>query len=96
MQRTNFALRLLPSLHKAVTRIAEREQCSVNQLINLALAEKLARLDDEYWRERQRKAKANPSKIRWQDLAGNEPPRPGDEIPEEFLRSEARRKSGKA
>jgi hypothetical protein len=45
MEKSNFALRLLPSLHTAAQRVAEREKCSVNQLINIALAEKLAVLD---------------------------------------------------
>ena len=49
MEKNNFALRLLPSLHTAAQRIAERENCSVNQLINIELAEKIAVLDPEYW-----------------------------------------------
>jgi hypothetical protein len=42
IEKSNFAVRLLPSLHKAARRIAGRENCSVNQLFKLALAEKMA------------------------------------------------------
>src|SRR3954452_12412384 len=58
MKRSSFSLRLLPSLLKAAQRIAERENCSVNQLVNVALAEKVAVLDQERWDERKRKATA--------------------------------------
>lgn len=81
MERSNFALRLLPSLHKAAQRIAEREKCSVNQLINLALAEKIAVLDADYWGERKKAAVQRPPADALKHLAGNEPPRKGDELP---------------
>jgi hypothetical protein len=82
MERSNFALRLLPSLHKAAQRVAERENCSVNQLINLALAEKLAVLDEEYWNERKRAAARKPLTGVLDRLAGNEPLREGDDLPD--------------
>ncbi len=86
MERSNFALRLLPSLHKAAQRIAERENCSVNQLINLALAEKIAVLDADYWAERKKQAAKSGKRDTLRRLAGNEPPRKGDELPEGFTR----------
>ena len=82
MEKSNFALRLLPSLRTAAQRIAERENCSVNQLINIALAEKLAILDSEYWERRESAAKNRPASNVLKRLAGNEPPREGDELPE--------------
>jgi hypothetical protein len=60
MERSNFALRLLPSLLKTEQRIAERENCSVNQLINLALAEKISVLEADYWKERKQAAAQKP------------------------------------
>jgi hypothetical protein len=84
MEKSNFALRLLPSLHKAAQRIAEREDCSVNQLINLALAEKIAVLDADYWDERKKAAAKRPKPDALKRLAGNEPPREGDELPAGF------------
>ncbi len=84
MEKSNFALRLLPSLHKAAQRVAERERCSVNQLINLALAEKIAVLDAELWEERKKAAAKKPKSDVLKRLAGDEPPRAGDELPEEI------------
>lgn len=82
MERSNFALRLLPSLHKAAQRIAERENCSLNQLINLALAEKIAVLDAEYWAQRKKQAAKTGKREVLRRLAAEEPPREGDELPE--------------
>lgn len=81
MERSNFALRLLPSLHKSAQRVADRENCSLNQLINLALAEKVAVLDAEYWEARKREARKKGHSDVLKRLAGNEPPREGDELP---------------
>lgn len=89
MERSNFALRLLPSLHKAAQRVAERENCSVNQLINIALAEKIAVLDAEYWEQRKRRAAKNPPSRAWKHLPGKETPREGDELPETFKATNA-------
>ena len=83
MEKNNFALRLLPSLHTAVQRIAERENCSVNQLIHIELAEKIAVLDAEYWDNRKSAAKNRPASNVLKRLVGNEPPREGDEAPED-------------
>ncbi len=84
MERSNFALRLLPSLHKAAQRVAEREDCSLNQLINLALAEKIAVLDAGHWSERKKAAAKRPRTDVLKRLAGNAPPREGDEPPPEL------------
>lgn len=82
MEKNNFALRLLPSLLKSAQRVAERENCSVNQLINVALAEKLAILEEDRWKQRADAALRNPRASGvLERLAGNEPPRKGDEIP---------------
>jgi len=81
MEKSNFALRLLPSLHKAAQRVADRENCSLNQLINLALAEKITILDGDYWRERRKAAAKMPKSSVLRRLAGSEPPRKGDELP---------------
>jgi hypothetical protein len=42
MQRSNFALRLQPSLLAELKRLAKEEGVAVNQLINVAVAEKLS------------------------------------------------------
>jgi predicted transcriptional regulator len=50
---STISLRLPDSLHKQVRKLAERESVSINQLITLALAEKLSALmTEEYLDER--------------------------------------------
>ena len=42
MKNSNFALRLQPSLMAELRRVAEEEDTSLNQFINVAVAEKLS------------------------------------------------------
>lgn len=52
-----FHLRLPESLHQAVREVARRENISINQLITLALAEKLSALmTEDYLAERANRA----------------------------------------
>jgi hypothetical protein len=44
-----FPLRLMPSVRRVAENIAEKEGVSLNQFINLAVAEKLAHLQHEEW-----------------------------------------------
>ena len=91
MEKSNFALRLLPSLYKTAQRVADREDCSLNQLINVALAEKLAVMEEDYWRQRRKTAAKRPKSDALNRLAGNEPPRNGDNV-----RPSARKKQAPA
>jgi hypothetical protein len=53
MRKSNFALRLQPSLLEEARQIAEAEGVALNQLINVAVAEKLSALRTEkYFVER--------------------------------------------
>jgi hypothetical protein len=53
MRKSNFALRLQPSLLQEARRLAEAEGVALNQLINVAVAEKLSALRTErYFAER--------------------------------------------
>lgn len=81
MRQSTFPLRLASSLQEEARRAAENEGISLNQLINLAVAEKISALrTEEFFRERA--AGANPKKAREiLKRAGNEPPRDGDEVP---------------
>ena len=57
MRRSNFALRLQPSLLEELRKAAEVEGVALNQLINVAVAEKVSALrTEEYFRERGRRA----------------------------------------
>jgi hypothetical protein len=83
MARTsNYALRLLTSLKAEAEKVAAEEGTTLNQFINVAVAEKLAALRTaRYFQERAARA----------DLAvfdqllvraGEEPPRPSDALPD--------------
>jgi hypothetical protein len=53
MRRSNFALRLQPSLLEELRKAAAVEGVGLNQLINVAVAEKVSALrTEEYFRER--------------------------------------------
>jgi hypothetical protein len=53
MKKSNFALRLQPSLMEEVKKVAKAEGVAVNQLINVAVAEKVSALrTEEYFAER--------------------------------------------
>jgi len=57
MRRSNVALRLQASLLEEARRVAESEGVALNQLINVAVAEKLSALrTDDYFRERASRA----------------------------------------
>jgi hypothetical protein len=82
MRRNNFALRLQPSLMEEARKVAESEGVALNQLINVALAEKLSALrTEEYFQERiQRADRAETLRILDRSGKGN-PPMEGDELP---------------
>ena len=53
MKKSNFALRLQPSLMEEAKRVAKAEGVAVNQLINVAVAEKVSALrTEDYFAER--------------------------------------------
>ena len=57
MRKSNFALRLQPSLLDEARKLAEAEGVALNQLINVAVAEKLSALRTEsYFAERAARA----------------------------------------
>lgn len=72
MRKNNFALRLQPSLLAEARKVAEAEGVALNQLINVALAEKLSALRTaSYFAERS--ARANiPEALRIRSNAFNE------------------------
>jgi hypothetical protein len=87
MKRSNFALRVQPSLLDEARKVAEAEGVALNQLINVALAEKLSALRTaSYFAERA--ARANiPEALRILDRAGiGERPAKGDELPAAVLK----------
>jgi hypothetical protein len=81
MRRSNFALRLQPSLLEELRKAAEAEGVALNQLINVAVAEKVSALRTEEYFER-RATRANRAEtLRILAKAGKDnPPEPGDEL----------------
>ena len=82
MRRSNFALRLQPSLLEEARKAAEEEGVALNQLINVAVAEKISSLRTrEYFAERARRANRKET-LRILDRAGKgNLPVAGDELP---------------
>ncbi len=82
MTKANYALRLQTTLKVEAERVAKAEGTTLNQFINVAVAEKLSALRTaDYFKERAARgdiAKA----LELLDRAGDEPPREGDEIEE--------------
>jgi len=92
MRRSNFALRLQPSLLEELRKAAEMEGVALNQLINVAVAEKVSALrTEEYFRERGRRADRAET-LRILDRAGKgNPPMAGDELPPEWSKKPGRK-----
>ena len=81
MRKSNFALRLQPSLLDKARQMAEAEGVALNQLINVAVAEKLSALRTEkYFADRA--ARANiPKALAILKRAGiGNPPMKGDKL----------------
>jgi uncharacterized protein (DUF1778 family) len=51
-----FPLRLMPSVRKVAEAVSQKEGVSLNQFINLAVAEKVAHLQHDEWLARRPKA----------------------------------------
>jgi hypothetical protein len=81
MRKSNFALRLQPSLLEEARKLAHAEGVALNQLINVAVAEKLSALRTEsYFAERARRASV-PKALNVLKRAGaGRPPMKGDEV----------------
>ena len=81
MKKSNFALRLQPSLMDEARKLAHTQGVAVNQLINVAVAEKVSALrTEEYFAERA--GRSDPAKaLRILKRAGfGQPPMAGDEL----------------
>ena len=82
MTKANYALRLQASLKSEAERVAKTEGTTLNQFINVAVAEKLSALRTvEYFRERAARGDVGRA-LELLDRAGDEPPRAGDDIEE--------------
>ena len=83
MRISNFALRLQPSLLDEARRTAEKEGVALNQLINVAVAEKLSAIRTEaFFRERAHRANVPEAIGILGRLGKSNPPIKGDELAE--------------
>jgi hypothetical protein len=80
MRTSNFALRLQPSLLEEARKLAKQEGVALNQLINVAVAEKLSALRTvSYFTERAARADVPLALDILARAGGDAPPIPGDE-----------------
>ena len=80
MRKSNVALRLQTSLLEEAKRVAESEGVALNQLINVAVAEKLSALrTEDYFRERSSSANISKAKRILKRAGRARPPVAGDE-----------------
>jgi hypothetical protein len=81
MSKANYSLRLQPSLKAAAERMASADGTSLNQFINVAVAEKLSALDtEEFFMSRAAKGK-RAAYLSFLDEAGDDLPVEGDVAP---------------
>jgi hypothetical protein len=81
MRRSNVALRLQTSLLEETKRVAKSEGVALNQLINVAVAEKLSALrTEDYFRERSSRANISKAKRILNRAGRGQPPAAGNEL----------------
>src|SRR5207253_8705934 len=80
MTQANYALRLQASIKAEAERLAKAEGTTLNQFINVAVAEKIAALRTaDFFRERAARANLTDALALLDRLGRDEPPRLGDE-----------------
>jgi uncharacterized protein (DUF1778 family) len=80
MSKPNYSLRLQPSLKAAAERVAGVEGTSLNQFINVAVAEKLSALETAEFFTARADAAKKADFLLLLDGAGDEPPIDGDRL----------------
>lgn len=92
MKKSNFALRLQPALMEEAKKVAKAEGVAVNQLINVAVAEKVPALrTEEYFAERAARGDIQKAMDILKHAGRGNPPMPGDELPARRRRPARRR-----
>lgn len=82
-QSATYALRLPQSLKAAVAEAAKRDGTSINHFITIAIAEKLSALETARFFEERRERADLDEFYQILNRTGGEPPRAGDEMPED-------------
>ena len=81
MKKSNFALRLQPALMEEAKRVARAEGVAVNQLINVAVAEKVSALRTRVLAERAARGDVKQALALLKRAGKASAPMPGDELP---------------
>jgi hypothetical protein len=84
---SKFPLRLMPSVRRVAENFSQKEGVSLNQFINIAVAEKLAHLQHEEWLARRPKASAVliAKALDILDRPGRHAPEDFDRIPDAYV-----------
>ena len=81
MTKSNYALRLQKSLKKEAEKVASEEGTTLNQFINVAVAEKLSALrTEDFFRERGDRADLRGAKRVLEKAGSGGSPREGDRL----------------
>jgi hypothetical protein len=81
VMQSNYALRLQASLKAEAERLAKAEGTTLNQFINVAVAEKIAALRTaDFFRERAARADLKAALALFDRLGNDDAPQPGDEL----------------
>lgn len=93
---SKFPLRLMPSVRRVAENFSQKEGVSLNQFINIAVAEKLAHLQHEEWLAHRPKASAAliAKALDILDRPSGHPPDDFDRIPDGYV-SVHRKSAGK-
>jgi hypothetical protein len=95
MSQTNYALRLQASLKTEAERIAKVEGTTLNQFINVAVAEKISALRAaDYFRERAARGNVATALKLLERVGRSEKPRTGDELTTKPKRPKRSKKAG--
>jgi hypothetical protein len=94
MTKSNYALRLSVALKKEAERLAKEDGTTLNQFINVAVAEKISALRTaEFFAKRAARGDVKKALEILARSGNDEPPIEGDEIPPSLSRRKARKRA---
>jgi hypothetical protein len=84
---SKFPLRLMPSVRKRAEDFSDADGVSLNQFINVAVAEKVVQLEHERWVEARKNTTpiSRAEALAILDRAGKNPPEEWDKLPEGYV-----------
>ena len=90
-----FPLRLMPSVRRTAEAVSEKEGVSLNQFINLAVAEKLAHLEHDEWAHGRKQPTQGlvDEALRILDKTSKRTVAEGDELPAAYLVARRRKQA---